>query len=419
MSTNNKSRVAILHYAGPPGVGGVESVIQHHAHGLAHAGYPVRIVAGSGAIFDDSIEVVIDAHLSSTHPDVLAVKRELDAGDVSTRFEALCDQIYGILLTSLAGGDVVIAHNVAGLHKNLALTAALHRFTQEQNLRLIHWYHDLAWTNPQYQSELHDGFPWDLLRSHWSAAQTVTISADRRSYLARLLHISPQEIHIVPGGIDPPRFLRLTPLVAQLSKRLHWFEADALLLYPTRLTRRKNVELALDILAALRGQTGLDIRLLVTGPPGPHNPANTRYLNALHEQRQSLGLTDKAHLLYSEGDDPSVPLLLTDDDIGSLYALADALLFTSTQEGFGIPILEAGLSGLPIFCSDLPPLREIAGENATYFDPVSDTPDDIARRLWSAIVESQRHHLRTRVRKQYTWDSIINQQLIPLIEGHA
>jgi glycosyltransferase involved in cell wall biosynthesis len=319
----------------------------------------------------------------------------------------------------LADCDVCIAHNVAGLHKNLPLTAALHQFAQEYSLRLIHWYHDLAWTNPQYQSELHEGSPWDLLRKGWSKAQIVTISADRRSDLAHLLQVSPDDIQVIPGGIDPPRFLRLTPRVARLHERLRWFEADALLLYPTRLTRRKNVELALDILAALREQTGRDVRLLVTGPPGPHNPANARYLAALNEQRQRLHLDKSAHLLYSAGDEPAVALMLDDDDIASLYALSDALLFTSVQEGFGIPILEAGLSGLPIFCSDLRVLREIAGEDATYFNSASEPPNDIAQRLWSAMVSSPRYRLRTRVRQQYSWDTIIRRHLIPLIEGQA
>lgn len=44
--------VAILHYASPPVVGGVEITIAHHARELADLGYNVRVVSGSGESFD-------------------------------------------------------------------------------------------------------------------------------------------------------------------------------------------------------------------------------------------------------------------------------------------------------------------------------------------------------------------------------
>ncbi len=414
---DSKPQVALLHFAGPPGVGGVEAVIGHHALGLTARGYSVRVVAGSGARFADRVEVAIHPTFSSTHPEVLAVKAELDAGLVSARFAALRHEIAQHLRAALAGCAVCIAHNVASLHKNLALTAALHDITQAQAIPLIHWAHDLAWTNPQYLPELHAGYPWDLLRTPWEKSRYVTISASRQSDMATLYGLPLDGIQVIPGGVDPVRFLRLTPTVARLATDLRLVDADALLLYPTRLTRRKNVELALDILAAVRTQTARDVRLLVTGPPGPHNPANAAYLDALFARRSHLGLETSAHFLFRAGEDPTTPLLLGDDDVSSLYHLADALLFTSAQEGFGIPMLEAGLAGLPIFCSDLPPLREIAGEHAHYFDPALEPPDAIAQRVWALLHASPTFALRGRVRQRYRWDTIIEHDLIPLVEG--
>ena len=46
--------------------------------------------------------------------------------------------------------------------------------------------------------------------------------------------------------------------------------------------------------------------------------------------------------------------------------LADSFLFTSRAEGFGIPILEAGLARLPVFCTDIPPFRESGQGDVTY-----------------------------------------------------
>jgi glycosyltransferase involved in cell wall biosynthesis len=57
---------------------------------------------------------------------------------------------------------------------------------------------------------------------------------------------------------------------------------------------------------------------------------------------------------------------LSDDDVRSLYQMADALFFPSRQEGYGLPLIEAALHGVPVFCSDIPAHREVA-VGATFF----------------------------------------------------
>ena len=193
-------------------------------------------------------------------------------------------------------------------------------------------------------------------------------------------------------------------------------QADALLLLPARLTRRKNVEMALHILAALRAQIArpafpgarLDARLVVTGPPGPHNPANAAYLQSLLDLRRELGLQGAAHMLYERGITPD------DGTMADLYQLADALLFPSAQEGFGIPILEAGLARLPVFCADIPPLRETGQGSAHFFDPHGD-PAAVAARLARALEQDTAHRLRRRVLAGFTWKKIVEERVIPLL----
>lgn len=410
-------RVALLHYASPPGVGGVEALIAHQARGLSQANYRVRIVSGKGQPFAPPIETYIDPLLGSAHADVLAVKRQLDSGAVPPAFDALVDRIAAVLRAALTGCDICIAHNVLSLNKNLALTAALLRLHSAGAFRLVAWNHDLAWTNPQYQGELWPGYPWNLLKTPVPGARYVTVSAMRQRELADLLGLSPDEVTLIMPGIDPPTFLRWTATTAALVERLRLLSADGLLLLPARITRRKNISLALRILAALRAQSGQDFRLLVTGPPGPHNPANPGYLGELLDLRRQLGLDDAAHFLYACGEQPDVPLHLDDATLADLYRLADALLFPSTQEGFGIPILEAGLSGLPIFCADIPPLRATAGAEASYFDPLHAEPGAVAAHILTTLTALPQYHLRVRVRRRYRWDTIIHDQLVPLLEA--
>ncbi len=408
-------RVAILHYAAPPVVGGVEATIAYHARGLARLGYAVRVLAGSGASFADNVDVTVEPLLSSTHPDVLQVKRDLDAGNVSGAFEALQDQLIVRLRGALAGYDACIAHNIPTLNKNLALTSALHRVSGELGVRVIAWCHDLAWTNAQYQPELHDGWPWDLLRQPWPGARYVTVSEPRRYELADLLGISPEQVAVVTPGIDLAAFLGWTPAMSDIVERLALADAEATLLLPARITRRKNIQLALRVLAEVRRQSGRDFRLVVTGPPGPHNPANPGYLGELLALRENLGLTGSAHFLYALGGGES-PFVPDDATMANLFLFSDALLFPSTQEGFGIPVLEAGLAGIPVFCADLPPLRRSGGDEAYYFDPENGAPDAIAAMIVRELDGSRTFRLRQRVRRDYRWDAIIRDQLVPLVE---
>ncbi|GIK65739.1 MAG: hypothetical protein BroJett018_35330 [Chloroflexota bacterium] len=405
-------KIAILHYASPPGVGGVEVTMLHQARGLTKLGYAVRIISGAGSELDPSIDTIINPLFGSKHPDVLEVKAELDVGRVRGAYTELVSQIEIRLAEALEGCDVLIAHNILSLNKNLPLTAALHKIYRHHPFKLIAWCHDIAWTSEQYRPELHEGQPYDLLRHQWHNVTYVTVSKPQRVELSNLLDIPPNQIAVVPPGVDYPTFFKWTPTTKFLEDELHLLDADGLLLLPARLTRRKNIQLGLRILSEIRAQSSKDYRLIVTGPPGPHNPTNKIYLEDLLALRRLLGVEKSAHFLYQMGN----PLVPDDDTQANLYQLVDGLLFPSFQEGFGIPILEAGLVGLPIFCADIPPFRETAGADALYFDPVNGEPRRIAEQILRAIEASATSRLRKKVRQKYRWETLIREQIVPLIE---
>ena len=177
--------IAILHYSVPPIVGGVESVIAHHARLMSAEGHSVRLIAGRGAPLDELIPMVVMPLADSRNERVLQVKERLDCGEVPADFAELRDTLVDKLQTALTGVDVLIAHNVCSLNKNLMLTAALHQLHTDQALpRLILWHHDIAWTTPRYVPELHAGYPWDLLRTDWGRTTHVVVSELRRDELA-------------------------------------------------------------------------------------------------------------------------------------------------------------------------------------------------------------------------------------------
>jgi glycosyltransferase involved in cell wall biosynthesis len=381
-------RVVLLHYTAQPVIGGVELVLAHQARLLAEQGHEVTVIAGRGRAPGGRVRFVRLPRADTRHPQVLAAQAALDAGSVPPGFDALRDGL-GDALAAVAGGhDVLVAHNVCSLHKNLPLTVALYRLHQSR-------------------PALHQGYPWDLLRRDWPSTTQVVVSALRRKELCDLLGVPPERVHVVPNGLDLQRFLKLDDRTMDLVARLDLLSAAPLLLLPVRITRRKNIELALRLLAELRLDFPQTV-LVVTGPLGPHNPSNVKYYEKLLSLRHELGLDASAHLLAELSSE-----YLPDSVIADFYRLADALLLPSREEGFGIPILEAAVAGLPIFCADIPSLRELAGEQATYFDPDAD-PAEIASAM-NGWLSGPVYELRVRVRSGYTWQRLYRQHIEPLL----
>lgn len=406
-------KIALLHYSSPPIVGGVESVLAYHARLMTKAGHEVTILTGRGKTFDEHIPVHVLPRLNSRGAEVMRLKGFLDDGKYTPGFDKLRDRIKKELLTELQGFDLLIAHNVASLHKNLPLTAALHEAYKTSGFpRLLLWHHDLAWTTPRYRAEMHAGYPWDILRDRWEGATHVVVSDLRRRELGDLTGISRESIRVIANGVDLNLFFKLEPHTIQLIERLKLIEADPLFLLPVRLTPRKNIELALHILAELRNEFP-KVMLLVTGPEGPHNPANAVYKKKLLDLRDKLNLQTAAHFLAEVTDD-----YMPDAVIADFYRLADALLFPSREEGFGIPILEAAFSSMPVFCTNIAVLRELGGEDVSYFDPDAD-PRIIAGEIAARLRSEATSRLARRAKHNYAWDTIYASIIEPFIREVA
>lgn len=275
-------------------------------------------------------------------------------------------------------------------------------------MRVILWHHDLAWMTPRYRAELHDGYPWDLLRTAWPGVEQVTISGYRRQELAELMNLPPEQIRVIPNGVDISRFLKLETLTSHLVERLDILSAQPILLLPVRITPRKNIELGLQILAEIR-QREPHARLIVTGPLGPHNAANLSYFERLQSLRTSLSLEGSVFFLAE-----LVPSILPDEVVSDFYKLADALLLPSREEGFGIPLLEAGLAGLPVFCADIPPLRDLGLDFVHYFAP-DGPPAEIASSIVEKLSSSPVTAFRAHVRSRYAWREIYQNQIDSLL----
>lgn len=398
-----RPRVLLLHFTTPSVLGGVEKVMGTHAAGLLAAGADVAIVAGRGAASPRGVEVIRIPELDSRHRAVIEVGAALRRGEVPDLYATLRDRIEHALRPHVERADRVVVHNALTLHKNHALAAALERLAQRRPDTFIHWTHDLGWTDAQYAGELHDGEPWDRFRRPIINVRYVAVSAGRRDEMCALLGLRQEEVSVVVNGVDVPAVLGLSAAGARLAERLGLYEADPLLLLPARLTRRKRVEVAIAATKALR-DTGRAAQLVVTGGPGAHNPTNRRYLAELNALA---GTVEGTHLLYALGVRP------TDRLVADLYALADCMVLPTANEGFGIPVVEAALHRLPVVCTDLPALRELAGADATYLAPDADGTA-IATAIASRLDADAEARLRSRA-KRLAWPRVLRERVVPVI----
>lgn len=417
-SSNPHPSVAILHYTAPPVVGGVEAVIAEHVRHLSEAAYPVRLIVGRGgeAVPASTRDLRLIPILDSEHADNMAVAEELDRGVVSDRFTSLCARIQAALMPALDGIDILIVHNVLTMHFNLALTAALHRLLDAGSLpRMIAWTHDASWNDPFQRPHLHPGYPWNLLRLDRKGVTYVVLTRERQVEIARLFRCPQRSLLIIPNGISLRFWWNLSDEGDRLITELGLLDTDLILLQPTRITQLKNLATSLRIARALKDQ-GRDFRFLVTGPPDPHDPAGETLLAQLHTLRDQLSLQQEAIFLCDLGPDPDRFRIVPFETIRDLYMASDVILLPSTSEGFGIPILEAGIAGRAIFCADIPPFREI-GRDLTHRFLLDEDPASVAQRILAWCRHDRGYMLRRRIRQGFTWRAVFRRYIEPLLQA--
>ncbi len=426
-----KPKIAFIHYSCPPVVGGVEFVLEAQARLLIDNGYKVKVIVGKGEKFAPDVEIALIPEIDSTHPLNRRVNEEIKQGNFK-EFYRLKEKIEKSLKRELKKSNVIICHNVLSMPFNLALMAALHHLIPQLRKRFIAWVHDSPLIDPTYRDYIAsipmEKYPWNLLAKPLKRVEYVTISKLRQGQLAKIWGLKKKRIKVIPNGVDIAKFLNLSPQAVHLFNKLHphlspgaplplrgrMKERGLTILFPARVIKRKNIDLAIKIIKSL-SEKGVSPKLIITGPPDPHIKKGKDYFTFLKNLVRKLSLKKEVIFLYDLVDPFTkkrlkVGLKLLRD----LYLLSDLLLITSYQEGFGIPILEAGLVRKPIFTSDIAPLPEIGGKEVNYFN-LSENPEEIARRIIKFFKSDKSSLLFRKVITQYSWEGIFKEKIEPLV----
>jgi glycosyltransferase involved in cell wall biosynthesis len=184
------------------------------------------------------------------------------------------------------------------------------------------------------------------------------------------------------------------------------------MLAPVRITKRKNLEWAIDAAAGVRA-SGRTVQLLITGPPGPHNPRSLEYVADLKRQTEQLGLMESVRFLFEASSGPSADYAVDAATLSDLYMLSDVVILPSASEGFGLPLAEAAIFRVPVVCTDLPAFREVAPDGAVFVPPAAGSSAFTAAVL--STIDSPPARLRRHVLGALAWDRIITEQLEPLL----
>lgn len=185
-----------------------------------------------------------------------------------------------------------------------------------------------------------------------AARRSARVIADSDSTRRDLVEIGLDEerVDVVPLGLGSPQ--RADPMPeAQLREKLGLGGRRVLLTLSAKRPH-KNLRALIEALAQI--EAAERPVLVMPGYPTEHE----RELQALVRER---GL----------GEDVRFPPWLSEAELEGLWAIADAFVYPSLYEGFGLPVLEAMARGVPVASSNASSLPEVAGDAALLFDPRS------------------------------------------------
>jgi glycosyltransferase involved in cell wall biosynthesis len=202
-------------------------------------------------------------------------------------------------------------------------------------------FHDLQHKrHPEYFRWFDRPF-WRLLL--WASAHRsrtlIAVSEATGEDLSRYYPFTKGRVVVIPHGVSDAFFM------------LGRSRTEPYLLCVSTLHPHKNLERLIRAYA----QKAREFKLVIAGMRGFHSDALDRLI-------AELGCGDSVRLTG----------WIPREELMALFEKARAFVYPSTFEGFGMPVLEAMAAGIPVACSDIPPLKEVAGDAALFFDPLDE-----------------------------------------------
>jgi glycogen(starch) synthase len=219
-----------------------------------------------------------------------------------------------------------------------------------------------GWVDKAPQSTIHATERWMARR----ADGVVTCSEYMRGHVADVFGIDEAAVTVIPNGIDPADLTTVDDLPAM---RARYAEPEQpLLLLVGRLVYEKGFQYALEALPAVIRRVP-DLRFVVAGA-GTHE-------DELKRQARDLGLDGHGTFVGWIGD----------DELHSLYRIADLCVVPSLYEPFGLVALEAMASGCPVIVANTGGLAEVVPNDEVGLRFRSRDPRSLARTMQRVLTD--------------------------------
>ena len=217
--------------------------------------------------------------------------------------------------------------------------------------------HDLTFLTTETHTTLNKLFLRLAMRRFLARADAIIVPSEstKRDAL-RYYGLRAAKMSVIPYGVNK-RFFQVKPGISRHVRRRYRLPETFILTVGT-IEPRKNLSRLLDALVLLH-EREWDIPLVVAGKAGWKAGSIERKMELLVQQ----------HLVHRIG-------YVDDRDLPGLYQAATLFAYPSLYEGFGLPVLEAMASGVPVVSSNTSSLPEVAGDAAILIDPME--TDEIA-----------------------------------------
>lgn len=412
------NKIGLLHYAYPPKIGGVELLLQEHAHLLTLMGYQVKVLTGSGEEKNEKIDCIIDPVFQSVlKTDPSLQKKIVEEGVIDEEFYKLGKTIEQKLDLYLSDRDIIIVHNMLTLVHNMPFIWAFKRYVKKNpDKKIIIWVHDQTYIDNgkvvmdkkdvNLNKELND-----LLLTPIKDAYYITISDELKKLFLQIVKVDNNFIKVIKNGINIKRFLEIDEMIGMiwgLNNETNLLNNFPILLSPVNILERKNLIYCIEVISYLKEKYPR-IKYFITGKPSEHRETRT-YYEKLKKLVRENNLSDNV-LFLSEYLNRS----LVDSEMHDLYDLADIVLYLSKQENFGLPIIEGLLTKSPLFVSNIPVFHEI-GEDNVYFIDTNELSAKQASRIIEKFIDSdKRIKGNYRARSSYSLYTILQKELVPIL----
>jgi len=421
-----KIRIAIIHYTCPEAEkSGVTTVIRNHAIHLTKLGNEITIIYGKGGGLEGVREVYIE-ELNPDHPEISELQGKILSRklDESTRekFVRIKETLKTKIRDAIQGLDIVIVHNISSMIFNFPATVAINELVGESKSKFVFWIHDSIVLRQEWKKFLKT-WPFTELHHQHPNVSNVTITEFRAKQLSQIRdeHYRLKDVKVIPNGMNVEEYEKLDETTLNLREKLSLRWDDYVILMPIRVLPRKNIELGLKIIYELQKLVGEQrVRLVITGPPDPQARAHAqRYIDYLNKMIKKLNLEDNVLLIH---DLISFRRLYENNEIvkwgiADAYALADLVLITSKEEGFGLPVLEAGVARKALFVSRIKPFEELLKEGIeAHMFGLNEKPANIAFKIFRYFLSDIIQYNFNNVIRKYRWSVIVKEKVLPFLK---